>query len=74
MSDDKVVPIGGVNQDPDTWTREELEDIIAQGSKAYDALSADIAQKVTDLANIAHKVGRYQQLLSTLPENPDDAA
>jgi len=73
MSDDKVVPIK-----PDTseesWTREEIEDIIEQGRKAHEQLSQEITQNITDLANIAHKVGRYQQLLSFLPENSDDAA
>ena len=74
MTDDKVVPIKQDNSEDDQWTRQELEEIIEQGSKAYDALTQDIVQKITDLANISHKVGRYQQLLSTLPEDSNGAA
>lgn len=60
------------------WTIKELKDIINQGQQAHEALTKDIAEKITNLSNIAFKVGRYKQVLSEVEkaeqaEASDDA-
>lgn len=41
---------------------EEIDEMIAEGVKAHNEITMVISQNISDLANTAHTIGRYQEL------------
>lgn len=54
---------------------EEIDQMIEEGVNAHNEITLVISQNISDLANAAHTVGRYQELKrqKTLLEVPEDA-
>ena len=61
-----------LSDNPQEWTREELDDIIQQGVDAHNALAKQLGEDITNLSNIATKVGRYRQLRAQLDEQENN--
>lgn len=70
----KVTDIKQKVEDKD-FTREEVEKIIEDGKEIVNELLKTIPDQLLALSNANHQLGRYQELLRHMPEDPKgDAA